>query len=188
MKSTLPVLGFAAFSGTGKTTLLRRLIPLLSQQGLRVGIIKHAHHDFDIDIPGKDSYELRKAGACQVLVASDQRWALITETRVAGDPDLDTLLSRIDPATSDLVLVEGFRHLPFPRIELHRQALGHPLLHPYDPTIIALACDYSLDACTLPVLDINDADVIADFILAWLDSTAASSLSRRERVSDITGQ
>jgi molybdopterin-guanine dinucleotide biosynthesis protein MobB len=174
MKSTLPVLGFAAFSGTGKTTLLRKLIPLLSQQGLRVGIIKHAHHDFDIDIPGKDSYELRKAGACQVLVASGQRWALITETREAGEPDLDTLLCRLDPASCDLVLVEGFRHLPFPRIELYRQALGHPLLHPYDPAIIAVACDSSLDAGTLPVLDINDAHGIAAFILAWLDSHAAS--------------
>ena len=127
-----------------------------AEQGLRTGIIKHAHHDFDTDIPGKDSYELRKAGARQVLVASARRWALITETREAGDPDLDALIARLDPEAVDLVLVEGFRHVPFPRIELHRQALGNPLLHPYDPAIIAVACDYALDACALPVLDLND--------------------------------
>ena len=170
MKPELPVLGFAAFSGTGKTTLLRKLIPLLAQQGLRVGIIKHAHHAFDIDIPGKDSYELRKAGVCQVLVASARRWALITETHEAGDPDLDVLVARLDPATIDLVLVEGFRHVPFPRIELHRHTLGNPLLHPYDPAIIAVACDYPLDAGPLPVLDLNDVGAIAAFIIAWLNS------------------
>jgi molybdopterin-guanine dinucleotide biosynthesis protein MobB len=170
MKKTLPVLGFAAFSGTGKTTLLGKLIPLLAQQGVRTGVIKHAHHDFDIDIPGKDSYELRHAGAPQVLVASSRRWALITETDEAGDPDLDALLARLDPATIDLVLVEGFRHVPFPKIELHRQALGHPLLHPDDPAIIAVACDYPLAVGALPVLDINDAGAIAAFIIAWLNS------------------
>jgi molybdopterin-guanine dinucleotide biosynthesis protein B len=100
MKPFLPVLGFAAFCGTGKTTLLRKLIPLLSQQELRVGMIKHAHHDFDIDIPGEDSYELRKAGAPQVLVVSARRWALITETPAAGAPDLDTLVARLDPEAS----------------------------------------------------------------------------------------
>ena len=170
MKPALPVLGFAAFSGTGKTTLLRKLIPLLARQGLRTGIIKHAHHEFDIDIPGKDSYELRKAGARQVLVASARRRALITETHEAGDPDLDALIARLDPATVDLILVEGFRHVPFPKIELHRQALGHPLLHPYDPAIIAVACDHPLDAGPLPVLDLNDAGAIAAFIIAWLNS------------------
>ena len=142
---------------------------------MRTGIIKHAHHDFDIDIPGKDSYELRKAGARQVLVASGLRWALITETRESGDPDLDALVARLDPATVDLVLVEGFRHVPFPRIELHRQALGHPLLHPYDPSIIAVACDYPLDAGPLPVLDLNDPDAIAAFIVAWLNSSTRGS-------------
>jgi molybdopterin-guanine dinucleotide biosynthesis protein B len=178
MKPALPVLGFAAFSGTGKTTLLRKLIPLLVEQGLRTGIIKHAHHDFDIDIPGKDSYELRKAGARQVLVASARRWALITETREAGDPDLDALIARLDPEAVDLVLVEGFRHVPFPRIELHRQALGNPLLHPYDPAIIAVACDYALDACALPVLDLNDPPAIAAFIVEWLNSKIPSPPGR----------
>jgi molybdopterin-guanine dinucleotide biosynthesis adapter protein len=173
MKKTLPVLGFAAFSGTGKTSLLRKLIPRLARQGVRTGVIKHAHHDFDIDIPGKDSYELRKAGAPQVLVASARRWALITETHEAADPDLDTLIARLDPATLDLVLVEGFRHVPFPKIELHRQALGHPLLHPNDPAIIAVACDYPLTAGSLPVLDINDPDAIAAFIIAWLNSKSS---------------
>jgi molybdopterin-guanine dinucleotide biosynthesis protein MobB len=175
MKPALPVLGFAAFSGTGKTTLLRKLIPRLARQGLRTGIIKHAHHEFDIDIPGKDSYELRHAGARQVLVASTRRWALITETDDAGDPDLDALIARLDPTTIDLVLVEGFRHVPFPRIELHRHALGHPLLHPNDPAIIAIACDSPLDAGPLPVLDLNDAAAIVAFIIAWLHSKSTVS-------------
>jgi molybdopterin-guanine dinucleotide biosynthesis adapter protein len=175
MKPALPVLGFAAYSGTGKTTLLRKLIPLLAQQGLRSGVIKKAHHDFDIDIPGKDSYELRKAGARQMLVASARRWALVTETHETSDPDLDKLIARLDPEAIDLALVEGFRHVSFPRIELHRQSLGNPLLHPYDPAIIAVACDYPLDANPLPMLDINDPTAIATFIITWLNSNAATS-------------
>jgi molybdopterin-guanine dinucleotide biosynthesis protein B len=170
MKPAPPVLGFAAFSGTGKTTLLRNLIPLLAHHGLRTGVIKKAHHEFDIDIPGKASYELRKAGARQVLVASSRRWALITETREAREPELDTLLARLDPEALDLILVEGFRNVRFPRIELHRQALGHPVLHPDDPSILAVACDYVLEAGDLPVLDINDPAAIAHFIVAWLNS------------------
>jgi len=168
MTFDLPVLGFAAFSGTGKTTLLKQLIPLLAQQGVRVGIIKHAHHDFDIDKPGKDSYELRKAGARQLLVASARRWALMTENAAVGDPPLDALVSRLDPAGIDMVLVEGFKHVPFPRIELHRPALGHPLLFPEDSNIIAVATDTPVDNCSLPVLDLNDVAAIAGFILAWV--------------------
>jgi molybdopterin-guanine dinucleotide biosynthesis protein MobB len=162
------VLGFAAFSGTGKTTLLVKLIPLLTARGIRTALVKHAHHDFDIDIPGKDSYELRKAGARQVLVASSQRRALITETPGASDPDLETLVAGLDHDSIDLVLVEGFRHVPFPRIELHRDALGNPLLFSEDASIIAVAADHDLDSGELPVLDINDPEAIADFILAWL--------------------
>jgi molybdopterin-guanine dinucleotide biosynthesis adapter protein len=170
MTTSLPVLGFAAFSGTGKTTLLKKLIPLLEARGVRVGVIKHAHHNFDIDKPGKDSYELRKAGARQMLVASARRWALMTENNVDGDPQLDVLVKHLDPDIIDMVLVEGFKHVPFTRIELHRPALGHPGLYPEDSSIIAVAADAPVDNCDLPVLDLNDAAAITDFILAWLKS------------------
>ncbi|MGB5540885.1 MAG: molybdopterin-guanine dinucleotide biosynthesis protein B [Gammaproteobacteria bacterium] len=162
-----PVLGFAAFSGTGKTTLLVQLIPLLQRQGLRIAMIKHAHHDFDIDTPGKDSYELRKAGARQVLIASSRRRALVTEHPVPCEPRLEELVSALDLDAVDLVLVEGFRHLPFPKIELHRPSLGHPLLCREDGSIIAVASDAPLDCAGLPLLDISQAAGIADFILDW---------------------
>jgi len=162
----IPIVGFAAYSGTGKTTLLRRLIPELRARGLRVGVVKHAHHDFDIDTPGKDSYELRKAGAGEVLVASGRRWALMVETEGEGDPDLQTLLHRLDPAALDLVLVEGFKHARLPKIELHRPLLGKPLLYPHDPHILAVASDAPLaQPLFLPLLDLNAPTAIADFLL-----------------------
>jgi len=168
MKHTKPVLGFAAYSGTGKTTLLKQLIPLLGERGIRVGVIKHAHHDFDIDKPGKDSYELRKAGARQLLVASARRSALMTENDTSREPELDALIGRLDADSIDLVLVEGFKHAPCARIELHRPALGHPYLYPQDDNIIAIATDAAIDTGDLPLLDINDAAGVAQFILAWL--------------------
>ncbi len=164
--SKTPVLGIAAFSGTGKTTLLRQLIPLLRERGLRVGLIKHAHHNFDLDTPGKDSYELRKAGAAQVLVASRHRWALMTETPGQEEPELDALVARLDGERLDLILVEGFKQGRFPKIEVHRPALGKPLLFTHDETIIALACDAppaTRPGC--PLLDMNDPAAIADFIV-----------------------
>lgn len=167
MSFAKPVLGFAAFSGTGKTTLLKQLIPLLADRGIRVGVIKHAHHNFDIDKPGKDSYELRKAGARQMLVASSRRWALMTETDLDDDPSLESLIGRLDPDSIDLVLVEGFKHVPFSRIELHRPSLGHPLLYPDDSNIIAVAADSPIDSGTLPLLDINDAATVTEFVLTW---------------------
>lgn len=168
MKYQKPVLGFAAYSGTGKTTLLKQLIPLLADRGVRVGVIKHAHHDFDIDKPGKDSYELRKAGARQMLVASARRWALMTENETIGDPALDDLVKRLDQDSIDLILVEGFKHVPFTRIELHRPALGHQLLYPEDNSIIAVATDADIDTGSLPRLDINNAAGVTEFILVWL--------------------
>jgi len=170
MNKPLPVLGFAAFSGTGKTTLLKQLIPLLAAHGVRVGVIKHAHHNFDIDQPGKDSYELRKAGARQMLVASSRRWALMTENEVAGDPQLDALVRRLEPDSIDMVLVEGFKHVPYPRIELHRPALGHPLLYLEDRSIIAVATDAPIDSGGLPLLDLNDAAEVTAFVLDWLST------------------
>ena len=169
LSSPIPVLGFAAYSGTGKTTLLKRLIPLLRRRGVKIGLVKHAHHDFDPDIPGKDSYELRKAGAAQVLVASHRRWALVTERDRVEEPQLQRELERMDHQLLDLILVEGFKHERFPKIELHRPALGKPLIHPEDPSVIAVATDADLaETRDLPRLDLNDPSEIADFVGAWL--------------------
>jgi len=161
-----PVLGFAAWSGTGKTTLLEQLIPLLRQQGLHIALIKHAHHAFDIDKPGKDSYRLREAGAGQVLIASSQRSALITENATPQEPRLDDLLDRLDTRQVDLVLVEGFRHVRFAKIELHRQELNKPWLHTEDDSIIAIASDQPADTGSkLPQLDLNHPGEIVSFIM-----------------------
>ena len=168
MKTPRPVLGFAAFSGTGKTTLLEKLIPQLVERGVRIAMVKHAHHAFDIDKPGKDSYRLRKAGAQQMLIASSQRQALMTENLTPQEPHLDELITRLDLDTIDLILVEVFKHVPFPKIELHREALGKTLLYPDDPAIIAVACDHPVDTGGLPSLDINDTGAITTFILDWL--------------------
>ncbi len=162
----VPVLGIAAFSGTGKTTLLTKLLPILRGCGLRIGVIKHAHHSFEIDKPGKDSYELRKAGAGQMLIASRNRWALMVEADPPAEPRLQPLLQQLDQDTLDIILVEGFKHERFPKIELYRPSLGHPLLFPEDDTVIAVASDSALPIKTsLPVLDLNNPEQIARFIL-----------------------
>lgn len=160
-----PVIGFAAYSGTGKTTLLKQLIPLLRAEGIRPGVIKHAHHKVEFDVPGKDSYVLRKAGAAQVLLASANRWALMGEEPGTEEPQLPLLLKRMDLTELDLVLVEGFRHIPFPKIELHRPAMGTSLLCEADDSIIALATDGAIShPHSLPLLDLNDPPAIAMFI------------------------
>ena len=164
----VPVLGFAAYSGTGKTTLLVRLIPILKEQGIRVALVKHAHHDFDIDTPGKDSYELRKAGADQVLVASNKRRALIKEMSVEAEPRLHDLIKELDLEHVDLVLVEGFRHLSLPKIELHRPSLNKGLICLEDGNVIAVASDEKIDTGDLPLLDINRPEDIQSFIKQWL--------------------
>ena len=170
VRARVPLLGFAAFSGTGKTTLLEQLIPLLRQRGLRIAVVKHAHHAFDIDHPGKDSYRLRHAGADQTLVASGQRWALITETHRDGDPVLSELLAQLDQERLDLIVVEGFKHEAFPRIELHRGALNKPLLYPDDSHIIAVASDTPLPtSATVVQLDLNDIPAIARFVSDFLE-------------------
>ncbi len=176
INSPTPVLGFAAYSGTGKTTLLKQLIPLLKKRGLRVGMIKHAHHNFDIDTPGKDSYELRKAGAEQMLIASQNRWALMVETpELTGDPDLNELIQQFDHSKIDLVLVEGFKHVTFAKIELHRPSLGKDLLFPHDSSIIAIATDEpDIIQTKLPVLDINNPAMIADFINEFIRKAGSS--------------
>ncbi len=164
-----PVLGFVAYSGTGKTTLLEKLIPELKSRGLRIALIKHGHHDFDIDIPGKDSYRLRQAGASQVMVASNRRWALINENDSQhGEPQLDELLQHLDTNHFDLLLVEGFKHENYPKIELWRQELGKLLLHPDDKNIIAFISDEAPESKpALPLLEINDIAAIAAFVVKW---------------------
>jgi molybdopterin-guanine dinucleotide biosynthesis protein MobB len=175
-----PVVGFAAYSGTGKTTLLKEVIPLLRQRGVRVGVIKHAHHSFEIDKPGKDSYELRMAGASQMLIASAQREALVVEKEVEGEADLDRLLAKLDQSSLDIILVEGFKDEAFPKIELYRETMGKPPLHPQDPDIIAVATDCELPAATrLPVLNINAADQIADFLCRRFCSAQVGSPGKR---------
>ena len=163
------VLGFAAWSGTGKTTLLRALIPALRASGLRLGVVKHAHHSFELDYPGKDSYELRKAGALQVVVASRQRLALIREYAAERpEPSLAEALAVIDPTDLDLVLVEGFKREALPKLELCRPQRGKPLMCGRDPNIIAVACDGPLELPRpVPLLDLNNPAQVAEFILRW---------------------
>jgi len=146
--------------------LLTLLIPVLRSNGLKIGLVKHAHHLFDIDQPGKDSYELRKAGACEIMVASAKRWALVHESpERERDPSLKELLPHLSLSELDLVLVEGFKHEPLAKIELHRPSLGKPLLYPNDTGIIAFATDVPpSEEIQLPVLDLNNIDEIADFI------------------------
>ena len=160
------VLGFAAFSGTGKTTLLEQLIPLLKKNNLRVALIKHSHHNFDIDKPGKDSYRLREAGATPVMLVSKYRRAIITEFETVAPPRLDDQLRSLDQANLDLILVEGFKAESFPKIELHRPALNKPLLYPGDSCIIALATDSKMTVPEkLTLLDLNNPQLIAEYIL-----------------------
>jgi molybdopterin-guanine dinucleotide biosynthesis protein MobB len=169
IKFPLPLLGFCAYSGTGKTTLLTKLLPLLKKEGLRVGIVKHAHHRFDIDHPGKDSYELRKAGAEQMLVASRRRMALVMET---GDqqtePCLEDALAMLALEHLDLVLVEGFKQAAIAKIELHRPSLGKPLMYPEDRHIIAIASDepHEFSHRVIAQLDLNRPEEFVRFILA----------------------
>lgn len=168
------MLGFVALSGTGKTTLLKQVLARLKARGLRVGVIKHTHHPgFDVDRPGKDSYELRHAGASKMLIASRQRWALMVETPQALEDDvpLSELLARLPQDDLDLVLVEGMKHEAFAKIELHRAGLGQPFFYPDDPHILAVAADTPL-ALPLPVLDLNQPGEVADFVLRWMTDNA----------------
>ncbi|EMX0220164.1 bifunctional molybdopterin-guanine dinucleotide biosynthesis adaptor protein MobB/molybdopterin molybdotransferase MoeA [Vibrio fluvialis] len=165
-RPSLPLLGFAAYSGTGKTTLLEALVPKLTAAGLRLGILKHAHHNFDVDKPGKDSYRLRKAGASQMLIASRNRFVLMTETPDA-EAEFDYLLQRFDAQQLDVILVEGCKNIAFPKIELHRAEVGKPWLYPNDDNIIAIAADETVES-SLPQMNINDLDAIAKFVLDYV--------------------
>lgn len=165
----IPLLGFVAASGTGKTTLLTQLIPLLKNQGLRVGLIKHSHHDFEIDQQGKDSFRLRAAGASPVMIVSKYRRAIITELPCLQEPSLNEQLLFFKQTELDLLLVEGFKAENFPKIELHRPSLNQPLLYPHDANIIAVATDTPLAMPEyLTQLELNQPKRIADFILTLL--------------------
>ncbi|AVG17489.1 molybdopterin-guanine dinucleotide biosynthesis protein B [Chromobacterium sp. TRC.1.1.SA] len=157
------VLGICGYSGSGKTTLLEALLPLLTQRGLRVSVIKHSHHDVQLDSPGKDSFRHRQAGACEVMIVSPHRVGVFAET--ARELTLDEQLARLSPC--DLVLLEGQKSLPVPKLEVYRPALGKPARYLDDRDVIAVASDAPL-AAAIPVLDLNDADGVAHFIAAWL--------------------
>jgi len=154
--------GFAGFSGSGKTTLIEKLIPRFTRAGVRVSLLKHAHHTFDVDHPGKDSHRHRVAGATEVLITSSRRWALMHELRGEPEPSFETQLAHFSPC--DLVLVEGYKFQPIPKLEVRRAGMDAPLLHPNDPNIVAVASDVKLDTA-LPQLDLNDDAAIAGFIL-----------------------
>ncbi|MFA7506071.1 MAG: molybdopterin-guanine dinucleotide biosynthesis protein B [Burkholderiaceae bacterium] len=168
----MKVFGFAGYSGSGKTTLIERLIPDFTGRGLRVSLIKHAHHRFDVDQPGKDSWRHRQAGATEVMLTSSHRWALMHELRGAPEPTLAEQLARLSPC--DLVLVEGFKHAPIPKLEIFRPSLGHQPLHPSDSSVVAVASDEKLPI-ELPVLDLNHHAGIAEFILGYLGSHDATT-------------
>jgi len=157
----MKVFGFSGWSGSGKTTLIDRLIPRFRAQGLVVPLVKHAHHEFDIDQPGKDSFLHRQAGCQEVLITSSVRWALMHELRGETELGLDAALARI--SRCDLVLVEGFKAAPIPKLEVYRESVGKPLLHPNDPHIVGVATDSPL-ATSLPRFDIEDVRAIASFI------------------------
>lgn len=159
------IFGFAGWSGSGKTTLLEKLIPRFTGAGLRVSLIKHAHHTFDVDQPGKDSYRHRHAGAGEILVSSSRRWVLMHELRGAHEPSFEDQVKRMSPC--DLLLVEGFKFAPIPKLEVWRAETGEGMLHPNDPHIVAVAADVKIEA-RLPVLDLNDDAAIAKFVLDHL--------------------
>jgi molybdopterin-guanine dinucleotide biosynthesis protein B len=156
------LIGLAGWSGSGKTTLLARLIPALNARGHAVSTVKHAHHDFDIDTPGKDSHSHRLAGAREVLVSGGRRWALMHELRGAAEPSLAELLGHLAPA--DFVIVEGFKRDDHPKIEIHRRAASRSLLHPHDPHIVAMASDTPAPAAPIPVVDLDDIEAVADLV------------------------
>jgi len=157
------IFGLAGWSGSGKTTLMAALIPELVSRGITVSTLKHAHHAFDVDQPGKDSWRHRQAGAQEVMISSENRWALMHELRGAPEPAFEELVRRMSPV--DLLLVEGFKRHPHPKIEVYRRSLGKPLLHPEDPSVVAIASDEMLPGLTLPWLPLSDAGAVAAFIL-----------------------
>jgi molybdopterin-guanine dinucleotide biosynthesis protein B len=158
----MKVFGFAGWSGSGKTTLIEQLIPRFVGRGLKVSLIKHAHHSFDVDQPGKDSYRHRQAGCSEVIVTSSRRWVVMHELRGTPEPTMAEQIKHLSPC--DLLLVEGFKYEPIPKMEIYREQVGEPLLHPHDPHIVAVASDRKIDT-QLPQLNLNDHKAVAEFVL-----------------------
>ncbi|MGB8631918.1 MAG: molybdopterin-guanine dinucleotide biosynthesis protein B [Xanthobacteraceae bacterium] len=158
------VIGLAGWSGSGKTTVVTKVIPVLVERGLRVATVKHAHHDFDTDQPGKDSWLHRRAGASEVAIVSDRRWAIIHELRQEAEPELMEVLAKLSPV--DLVIVEGFKRHPHPKLEVYRAEVGKPLLHPDDDCIVAVATDKALPQAQVPVVMLDDIETIANVLQA----------------------
>jgi molybdopterin-guanine dinucleotide biosynthesis protein B len=171
------IIGLAGWSGAGKTTLIAKLIPGILARGLRVSTLKHAHHAFDIDRPGKDSYEHRMAGATEVLVASERRFALMHELRGEPEPRLPELLAKLAPV--DLVIIEGYKREPHPKLEVFRQSVGKPLIHPDDPHVVAIASDVPLPQARVPRVALDDTDAIIDILLERAAPLAQTSLLPR---------
>jgi molybdopterin-guanine dinucleotide biosynthesis protein B len=156
------IIGLAGWSGSGKTTLITKVLPVLIGRGVKVSTLKHAHHGFDLDKPGKDSFMHRTSGATEVIISSERRWAVLHELRGEEEWDLPALLSKASPV--DLVLVEGFKREPFPKLEIFRRENGKPLLHPDDPHIVAMASDAAVPEAKVPVIDLNNIEAIADML------------------------
>ena len=173
------IIGLAGWSGSGKTTLITKLIPRLIARGVLVSTLKHAHHGFDLDQPGKDSFFHRTAGATEVIISSAKRWAILHELREEPEWNLRSLVDKMSPV--DLVLVEGFKRDAFPKLEIHRAANNKPLIHPEDPHIVAIASDIALPQAKVPVIDLNDIETIADLLLARavpVDATQSAVAAR----------
>ncbi|HXZ21797.1 MAG TPA: molybdopterin-guanine dinucleotide biosynthesis protein B [Pseudolabrys sp.] len=170
------IIGLAGWSGSGKTTLVTKLIPCLIARGVNVSTLKHAHHGFDLDQPGKDSFFHRAAGATEVIISSAKRWAILHELREETEWDLGALVAKMSPV--DLVLVEGFKRDRFPKLEVHRAANRKPLIHPDDPQIVAIASDIPLPSAKIPVIDLNDVEAIADVLLQHAVPVAEAAATR----------
>jgi len=164
MAADMRIVGLAGWSGSGKTTLVTKVIPVLVRRGLKVATVKHAHHEFDTDQPGKDSWLHRRAGASEVAIVSSRRWAVVHELGGAPEPPLEDMLRKLSPV--DLVIVEGFKRHAHPKLEVFRAAVGKPLLHPDDDCIVAIATDALLPQASVPVLMLDDIEAIADALQA----------------------
>ena len=171
------IIGLAGWSGSGKTTLIKKAIPRLIARGVSVSTLKHAHHGFDLDQPGKDSFFHRAAGATEVIISSAKRWAILHELREQPEWDLPALLAKMSPV--DLVLVEGYKRDSFPKLEVHRAANGKPLIYPEDPHVVAVAADIPLPDCKLPVIDLDDIDAIVDQLLQHAVPIGAAAVAAR---------
>jgi len=171
------IIGLAGWSGSGKTTLIKKLIPQLIARGLKVSTLKHAHHGFDLDQPGKDSFFHRAAGATEVIISSAKRFAILHELREEPEWDLSDLVAKMSPV--DLVLVEGYKRDAFPKLEIHRAANGKPLIHPEDPHIIAIAADVPVPTAKVPVVDLNDINAIAEVLLTYAVPIGEARMMRR---------